>query len=121
MAVAMPVRNPKQSASPAATLYSPPETWTSNLRALRKGTRPGSRRWTSAPRERKSNAHGSCRIGKPLMTAPHKTFLMQRTLERRLVVHHPSRCPGFRPPLEAQQVGNTVVGSDLTESLTECA
>src|SRR5207244_7377170 len=86
MAVAMPVRNPKQSASPAATLYSPPETWTSNPRALRKGTRPGSRRWTSAPRERKSNAHWSCRIGKPLMTAPHNTFLMQLALERRFVV-----------------------------------
>src|SRR2546430_136141 len=69
MAVAMPVRSRKQSDSPAATLYSPPETWTSKDRALRKGTTPGSRRWTSAPRARKSRAHGSLRIGSPLMAA----------------------------------------------------
>ena len=37
MAVAMPVRRPKQSARLAATLYSPPETWMSSVRALRKG------------------------------------------------------------------------------------
>src|SRR5947209_3231697 len=54
MAVATPVFRPKQSARLAATLYSPPETWTSKERALRKGMMPGSRRWTRAPRERKS-------------------------------------------------------------------
>src|SRR5438105_851942 len=55
MAVAMAVRMPKQSERLAATLYSPPETWISRERALRKGMMPGSRRVTRAPRERKSS------------------------------------------------------------------
>src|SRR5262245_42355967 len=67
MAVAMPVLRPKQSERLAATLYSPPETWISNERALRKGTTPGSRRWTRAPRERKSSWQGSWRTVKALM------------------------------------------------------
>src|SRR6185312_13215596 len=70
MAVAMAVRRPKQSARLAATLYSPPETCTSNERALRNGTTPGSSRWTSAPRERKSNWQASVRTGKPFMDSP---------------------------------------------------
>src|SRR5688572_24079745 len=64
MAEAMPVRSPKQSARAAATLYSPPETCTSNVRALRKGATPGSKRCTRAPRARKSRAQASVRIGK---------------------------------------------------------
>src|SRR5437588_11753786 len=70
MAVAIPVRRPKQSDRLAATLYSPPETWTSNERAFRKGITPGSSRWTSAPRERKSSSHASLRTFKPLMDVP---------------------------------------------------
>src|SRR5207253_1082964 len=66
----MPVFRPKQSDSAAATLYSPPETWTSNERALRKGIAPGSSRWISAPSERKSRAHASLRIWKPGMIGP---------------------------------------------------
>src|SRR3954470_1159852 len=66
----MPVRSRKQSDSPAATLYSPPETWTSNDRALRNGTTPGSRRWTRAPRERKSRAQGSWRTVRRVMRVP---------------------------------------------------
>src|SRR5579885_2047262 len=64
MAVAMPVRSRKQSDRAAATLYSPPETWISTERALRKGTTPGSSRWTSAPRARKSRSQGSLRTWK---------------------------------------------------------
>src|SRR5512140_1657404 len=56
MAVAMPVRRRKQSARLAAQLNSPPLTWMRRSAALRKGTTPGSRRWTRAPRERKSRA-----------------------------------------------------------------
>src|SRR5262249_45028271 len=74
MAVAMPVRMPKQSARLAATLYSPPETWISTERALRKGITPGSSRWTRAPRERKSRAHESCRMVKEGIRAPGKRF-----------------------------------------------
>ena len=66
---ATPVFRPKQSARLAATLYSPPETWMSSERALRNGITPGSRRWTRAPRERKSNAQASVRIGRG-MVAP---------------------------------------------------
>src|ERR1019366_6518211 len=54
MAEATAVRRPKQSERLAATLNSPPETWILHSVALRKGMIPGSRRWTSAPRERKS-------------------------------------------------------------------
>src|SRR5581483_72052 len=39
-----------------ATLNSPPLTWMAHSCALRKGMTPGSRRWTRAPRERKSSA-----------------------------------------------------------------
>src|ERR1700722_11032004 len=70
MAVAMAVFRLKQSARLAATLYSPPETWTSKERALRNGMTPGSSRCTRAPRERKSSSHESWRIVKPLMNAP---------------------------------------------------
>src|SRR5687768_2524103 len=55
IAEATAVRRPKQSERLAATLYSPPETWISRFFALRKGRMPGSRRWTSAPSERRSN------------------------------------------------------------------
>ena len=40
----MPVLSPKQSDRFAATLYSPPETWMSSVRALRNGITPGSSR-----------------------------------------------------------------------------
>src|SRR5262245_17283752 len=66
MAVATPVRSLKQSERLAATLYSPPETWISALRALRKGITPGSSRWTRAPRARKSSSHASRRTFNPL-------------------------------------------------------
>src|SRR5688572_6198009 len=56
MALAMPVRMPKQSARLAAQLNSPPLTWIAQSVALRKGTTPGSRRWINAPRDRKSSA-----------------------------------------------------------------
>src|SRR5436305_11618781 len=64
MAVAMAVRRPKASERLAATLYSPPETWMSRVRALRNGMTPGSRRWTSAPRERKSRSDGAERMAR---------------------------------------------------------
>src|SRR5438045_7475915 len=87
IAVATPVRRPKQSERLAATLYSPPETWTSNERALRNGMTPGSSRWTSAPRERKSNAHGSVRSFKPFMDAPgHRRSKKRGRLHDNLVV-----------------------------------
>src|SRR5215211_166045 len=70
IAVAIPVFSPKQSDRLAATLYSPPETWTSNDRALRNGTVPGSSRCTSAPSERKSSSQSSRRMFKPLMPCP---------------------------------------------------
>src|ERR1700731_4066309 len=70
IADAMPVRRPKQSDRPAATLYSPPETWISTERALRKGITPGSSRVTSAPRARKSRAHESWRMFKLLIASP---------------------------------------------------
>ena len=44
IAVAMPVRRPKQSARLAATLNSPPLTWIVQVSALRNGTTPGSSR-----------------------------------------------------------------------------
>src|SRR5262245_15934639 len=75
MAVATPVLRPKQSDRLAATLYSPPETCTSKLRALRNGMIPGSRRWTSAPTERKSRAQGSMRICSPLMETTFRIAL----------------------------------------------
>src|SRR5579864_3422596 len=56
MAVAIPVFILKQSDRFAAQLNSPPLTWISQCVALRKGMMPGSRRWTSAPSETKSNA-----------------------------------------------------------------
>src|SRR5436309_10408960 len=56
MALAMPVWRRKQSARLAAVLNSPPLTWIAHSVALRKGITPGSRRWTSAPRDRKSRA-----------------------------------------------------------------
>jgi hypothetical protein len=52
----MPVLSRKQSERLAETLNSPPLTWMSQCEALRNGMMPGSRRWTSAPRDRKSNA-----------------------------------------------------------------
>src|SRR6266508_2894141 len=52
----MPVRSRKQSARLAATLNSPPLTWIWHSVALRNGTRPGSRRCTRAPSDRKSSA-----------------------------------------------------------------
>src|SRR5579864_805071 len=52
----MAVRIPKQSARLAATLNSPPLTWIWHSVALRKGMTPGSRRWTNAPSETRSNA-----------------------------------------------------------------
>src|SRR5437764_51536 len=55
MAVATAVLRPKQSERLAATLYSPPETWTSKVRALRNGMTPGSSRWTRAPSESRSS------------------------------------------------------------------
>src|SRR5947209_2225660 len=67
MAVATALRRRKQSERAAATLYSPPETWTSKERALRKGTRPGSSRWTTAPRARKSRSQGSLRTVQAVM------------------------------------------------------
>src|SRR5262249_40192036 len=54
---------PKQSDRLAATLYSPPDTWMSKQRPLRKGVVPGSSRWIRAPSERKSSAQGSVRSG----------------------------------------------------------
>src|SRR5712691_9885591 len=36
-----------------------------------------------------------------------------RPLTPGFVVHHPSRCAGFRPPLEAQQVLNRVLWVEL--------
>src|SRR5438876_4727736 len=63
----MPLRIWKQSERLAATLYSPPETWISNDRALRNGTTPGSSRCTSAPSARKSSSHGSLRTWKSFM------------------------------------------------------
>src|SRR6266496_3754494 len=56
MALAMPVWRRKQSARLAAVLNSPPLTWIAHSVALRKGMTPGSRRWTRAPRDRKSRA-----------------------------------------------------------------
>src|SRR2546423_339378 len=56
MAEAIPVLSWKQSDKLAATLNSPPLTWIWHSVALRKGTTPGSSRWMSAPRERKSSA-----------------------------------------------------------------
>src|ERR1051325_6353922 len=64
MAVATPVFRPKQSLKLAATLYSPPETWMSSFRALRNGMIPGSRRWTRAPRDRKSRSDGAVRMAR---------------------------------------------------------
>src|SRR5258706_11059200 len=63
----MAVRRPKASERLAATLYSPPETWISKVRALRKGMMPGSRRWTSAPRERRSRLQLSVRMFRSVM------------------------------------------------------
>src|ERR1044071_537217 len=54
MAVAMPVLRPKQSAKFAATLNSPPLTWSPHSVALRKGVTPGSSRYTIAPSDKKS-------------------------------------------------------------------
>src|SRR5947207_7683718 len=62
MAVATAVLRPKQSERLAATLYSPPETWTSQVRALRNGMTPGSSRWTSAPSESRSSWQASVRM-----------------------------------------------------------
>src|SRR5664279_2885431 len=56
MALQIPVFIPKASERLAATLNSPPLTWIEHSCALRKGTMPGSRRWTSAPSDRKSSA-----------------------------------------------------------------
>jgi len=55
-AVATPVFRRKQSDRLAAQLNSPPLTWMLQWVALRNGMTPGSRRWTSAPRDRKSSA-----------------------------------------------------------------
>src|ERR1017187_9821423 len=55
-AVATPVFMRKQSDRLAAQLNSPPLTWILHSVALRNGTMPGSRRLTSAPRDRKSSA-----------------------------------------------------------------
>src|ERR1700687_2493185 len=66
----MPVRRPKQSDRFAATLYSPPETWISTERACGNGITPGSSRCTSAPSARKSRAHASLRILRPLTVLP---------------------------------------------------
>src|SRR5436305_12580465 len=67
MAVATAVRMPKQSDRLAATLYSPPETWTSKDRALRNGMTPGSSRWTSAPTESRSSWQASVRTFRVVM------------------------------------------------------
>ena len=80
MALAMPDFRPKQSARLAATLNSPPLTWMRHSVALRKGTMPGSSRWTRAPRETKSSA-ASGRMFRPyfmtyssvVFRAPHYT------------------------------------------------
>src|SRR5437870_5377941 len=56
MAEAIPVLSWKQSERLAAALNSPPLTWIWHSVALRKGMTPGSSRWMSAPRERKSSA-----------------------------------------------------------------
>src|SRR6185369_9835497 len=66
MAVATPVFRPKQSARFAAQLNSPPLTWILHSVALRKGMIPGSRRWISAPSDRKSSAP-SLRIFRPVL------------------------------------------------------
>src|SRR5437016_3101863 len=81
MAVAMPLRRRKQSDKLAATLYSPPETCTSKLRALRKGMTPGSRRWTRAPRERKSRAQASLRIVRGMVSSPRPNKDLQMTID----------------------------------------
>src|SRR3954471_6880428 len=52
----MPVFRRKQSDRLAAQLNSPPLTWMDRLCALWNGTTPGSRRWISAPRARKSRS-----------------------------------------------------------------
>src|SRR5437868_15167568 len=88
MAVAMPVRRRKQSDRLAATLYSPPETWISTDRALRKGITPGSSRWTTAPRARKSSVHGSVRIFRPVMDFPQ--------IATRMTTHVHDTRPGRR-------------------------
>src|SRR6266702_1989258 len=69
MALAMAVLMPKQSARLAATLNSPPLTWILQSVALRKGMMPGSRRWTSAPSERKSRS-ASLRIFNAVILFP---------------------------------------------------
>lgn len=56
MAAAMPVGMPKQSERFAATLNSPPLTWILHSVALRNGTTPGSKRYTSAPSDSKPSA-----------------------------------------------------------------
>src|SRR3979490_982264 len=97
MAVAMPVWSPKQSARFAATLYSPPETWTSTERAFRNGITPGSSRWTRAPTERNASPHWPWRTFKPLMDAPISMSLcvnessgpdLDEDLQRFLVFEH---------------------------------
>src|ERR1700690_2819032 len=53
-AVIIPVRKPKQRRRPRATLYSPPPSHTSNLRAVWMRPAPGSRRNITSPRQRRS-------------------------------------------------------------------
>src|ERR1035438_5063235 len=66
IALAIPVFSPKQSARFAAQLNSPPLTWILHSVALRNGMIPGSRRWISAPSDRKSSAP-SLRIFNPVL------------------------------------------------------
>ena len=58
-AVMIPVRNPKHRLKPRATLYSPPPSHTSNLRAVRTRACSGSSRNMISPSEIRSYLHES--------------------------------------------------------------
>src|SRR6266571_1916702 len=96
MALAMPVWRAKQSARLAAVLNSPPLTWIAHSVALRKGMTPGSRRWTRAPRDRKSRAPSG------------------RMFRPELMGRAPPRCPAhYRPRREGVKEGNRPPDSAL--------